>query len=117
LTQGGNATELLLKRLGTSNASILNQTAADEGTAENADPQEEKLLLEEITCLNEEYLEMMQFKASLKNTKAIKLTQEETIDRLMQAQQDQEKQHLIEQARTGRSRPAEDVEQIEDSNK
>ena len=116
MTQGGNATELLLKRLGTSNASILNQTAADEGTAENTDPQEEKLLLEEITCLNEEYLEMMQFKASLKNTKTIKLTQEETIGRLMQAQPDQEKQQLIEQARTCRSRPFEVAEQIEDSN-
>ena len=116
MTQGGNTTELLLKRLGTSNASILNQRAADEGRAESADPQEEKLLLEEITCLNEEYLEMMQFKASLKNTKAIKLTQEETVDRLMQAQQEQEKQQLIEQARVGRPRPAVDVELIEDSN-
>ena len=59
MTQGGNATELLLKRLGNSNASIPNQAATNEGTAENADPQEEKLLHEEITCLNEEYLEMM----------------------------------------------------------
>ena len=88
LAHGGSATELLLRRLGTSSASVPNQAGTDKGATESADPQEEQLLLDEVAQLNEEYLEMMRFKASLKNTKATKLTQEETVDKLMQAQQD-----------------------------